>query len=658
MKKNILTILLSLCLISSVYGCIQKPQDTAKSSVAETRPPIKVSPQPTVTPQSMVLSPSNASQIVELKRFGKGIIKQLLLSPDGKTIAMATSIGIYFYDAVTLSEISYIDTQSQVTSIAFTPDSQSIAASGGYSVSTIRLWDIKSTNLIRSYTGFASPVNCISITPKNSILATGGDDGSIRLLNLLTGEIILEFKDIGSRVESVAFDSKGKLLATGTHNGIIQIWDPSTGSLLNTYNLPHGEYSVMVIALSPDSRYLASGGNDGQVNVWDLQKGKVVLTGDVSRTTGLEFDPTGSLLASASDNGIVSVWETKTWNLVLTIKGHTNSANAVAFSQNGKNLITGSIDGTIKIWNSETGAVIDVIEGFSNFILDIALSPDEKIILSAGWKGIDVWNVDTQQRIDHLEIGELWLTSVAFSPDGRLFASLACAEVDAGQYCQRSIATLWNARSRTVVKTIYINENAKDPVDIVFSSDSKLLITADGYEDNKNIKIWDVESGDLLHVLDGGFVNDMILYGNEIIAASWNEIQAFDIYTYERIFAHSYWSGTIVTISPDGKLLAGANDNLVSVWDLKAVHLIHEFTHLNVGNSLLQIDALAFNPTGSLLISGDTNGLIKFRDTSNWAKVGEVKHSDILSKLVFTRDGKNLISSSFDGTIRIWGVNP
>jgi predicted nucleic acid-binding Zn ribbon protein len=77
------------------------------------------------------ISAENAGEVVELARWGKGIIYQLAYSPDGKLLAVATTIGIYLYDANTLDEVRFIDTGTWVYSVAFSPDG-SLLASGSW----------------------------------------------------------------------------------------------------------------------------------------------------------------------------------------------------------------------------------------------------------------------------------------------------------------------------------------------------------------------------------------------------------------------------------------------------------------------------------------------------------------------------------------------
>ena len=65
-------------------------------------------------------------------RLGRGRIVEMRYSPDGARLAVASSIGIWFYDTATLQEIDlFTGHTSWVTSIAFSPVGGMLASGGG-----------------------------------------------------------------------------------------------------------------------------------------------------------------------------------------------------------------------------------------------------------------------------------------------------------------------------------------------------------------------------------------------------------------------------------------------------------------------------------------------------------------------------------------------
>ncbi|MGC8947394.1 MAG: WD40 repeat domain-containing protein, partial [Anaerolineae bacterium] len=80
-------------------------------------------PQP-----AAALSPENAGQVAQLARWGKGTVNQVAFSPDGRLLAVASSLGVYLYDAETLEEIRFLESPAWVTSVAFSPDGRLLAS--------------------------------------------------------------------------------------------------------------------------------------------------------------------------------------------------------------------------------------------------------------------------------------------------------------------------------------------------------------------------------------------------------------------------------------------------------------------------------------------------------------------------------------------------
>jgi len=62
-------------------------------------------------------------------RLGKGTVNAVTFSPDGTMLAVASSYGVYLYDAKTLAEIDFLETNAWMTSVAFNFD-VSLLASG------------------------------------------------------------------------------------------------------------------------------------------------------------------------------------------------------------------------------------------------------------------------------------------------------------------------------------------------------------------------------------------------------------------------------------------------------------------------------------------------------------------------------------------------
>lgn len=86
------------------------------------------------------ISPENANRVMQLARWGKGTAYGVTYSPDGRLLAVASSLGIYLYDAETLAEVRFIETDAWISSMAFSPDGTLLASAS--QDGTVRLWGI------------------------------------------------------------------------------------------------------------------------------------------------------------------------------------------------------------------------------------------------------------------------------------------------------------------------------------------------------------------------------------------------------------------------------------------------------------------------------------------------------------------------------------
>ena len=216
---------------------------------------------------------------------------------DGTRLAVASSIGIWLYDAHTGAEVNLLTGHTdRVLSVSFSPDGGTIASGGGYFDATIRLWDAATGAHLRTLTGRTGPVYSVSFSPDGGTIASGGHDATIRLWDAATGAHLRTLTGHTGVVFSVSFSPHGGTIASGSDDATIRLWDVKTGDHLRT--LTGHTRRVNSVSFSPDGGTIASG-SEKEIRLWDATGTHIrTLTGHTSYVYSVSFSPDGRTIAS------------------------------------------------------------------------------------------------------------------------------------------------------------------------------------------------------------------------------------------------------------------------------------------------------------------------------------------------------------------------
>jgi WD40 repeat protein len=167
--------------------------------------------------------------------------RQLVFSPDGRTLATTTSGA----ETVTLFDVhdrtapvkagTLAGHTDDAAVVAFSPDGRTLA-SGSYDLSTI-LWDVRNPARparLATLTGHTQWLRSLAFSPDGHTLATGGMDGAVILWDVANpaAPVRLPAIPVGDSVLELAFRPDGRTLAVGeismnSYESRISMWNQS-----------------------------------------------------------------------------------------------------------------------------------------------------------------------------------------------------------------------------------------------------------------------------------------------------------------------------------------------------------------------------------------------------------------------------------------------
>ncbi|MXV75350.1 hypothetical protein F4Z99_13900 [Candidatus Poribacteria bacterium] len=603
-------------------------------------------------------------------RIGRGRVEDLKFSPDGQRFAVATSVGIWLYDTETYAPHNLIAAdKGGITTIAFSADSGRLAGASGHY--TLSVWDARSGRLLKTFGLEKShpevvwePMQVVSVAfspDGRNLMSFARYEDTLRVWDVRTGNLLKTFRDRASPAKSAAFSPNGQTLALGCGDwefGLVNLWNPETGEHRDIL----GVGQVVSTVFSPDSRKLAAvtgyDYDDRDLYVWDVHTEERLhkLVGHTGSIYALAFSA-NSRVAAGGDNGdtTLRMWDAHTGNLLKTFKGHTDLVRTLAFSPNGDTLASASSDSTLRLWSPETGQEKKVLMEHIDWGSDAAFSPDGEWIASvSGDDKIHLWDRKTGGLLRTLTGHTGAVTAVDVSSDGRYLASIA-------RFPDNTLR-FWNPETGELLKTISDHKGVKA---CAFSPDGQTLASVGR---NATVQLWDVETGSLLKTFTG---NDRefraVVFspdGQLLATGGWiSEIHLWDVQTGRllKTLPEKYGVETLA-FSPGGRFLAsggGFKDPTIRLWHVptgeKRLTLTGHAKNRNSGHTS-DVYSVAFSPDGTLLASGGIDGIRLWNPNTGRALVTLTANRSSVSVVVFSSDSRTLASGE-SGGIFLWDVD-
>jgi WD40 repeat protein len=362
---------------------------------------------------------------------------------------------------------------------------------------------------------------------------------------------------------------------------------------------------------------------------------------------------------------------------------------SLAITPDGQRLVSSRSWGdTIKIWNLNTGELISTLEDPQHYINPVAITPDGQTLISGGANNtIKIWDLNANELLHSLHCSDsVYLVTITL--DGKNIISFE----------DNNIIQIWDLNTQEILKTFHIDWS--DTNSIVISPDQQRIIVG-----NKIIKSYDLATGKLRTIIgcNSECIHALAITpdGKTLISThNNNTIKIWDLTKKSPGVRLTLKSSAIVrtlTVTPDSQRIVsvgnddGNYESFIEIWDLNTGEKLHSIEEYFTGyieehfigyikeSSAAQVSYLVrsilrqkgLHPTPSLVMQvmqGMDSGILSFRKSHRTTSLDIAiqvvqdylkeyfSRANLVRCLAITPDGKQIISSHGDGTIRIWGI--
>ncbi len=314
----------------------------------------------------------------------------------------------------------------------------------------------------------------------------------------------------------------------------------------------------------------------------------------------------------------------------------------VAFTPDASRIVTAHNDGTVRVWDVESEEELERIQVAAKGLVTVAVSPSGERLAAGALDGTAaVFDLDGSRRLD-LEGMSGRVYSISFDREGeRVLTSSG-----------DGFARLWDVDSGEPLLTL--RGHGAPQGDAQLSPDERLIATAN--RDGSAV-VWDLASGEpvgdpVVPANRSAFVTRVAFVpGADALAISGSGgfLEAFDLFTHERVAAYKGHAGIVVdlAVSPDGEqLLSGGGDGTARLWDFSQRRF--------AVRALSSVFGVEFDSTGERLLFADGRAVIV--DAQTGEELPTISSTRVVFGASFSPDDSQIATAESGGVVALWDL--
>lgn len=669
----------------------------AEIQFGQTRQPVL---DGTPVPSALPITSENADEIQQLARWGQGTVNSITYSPNGRLLAVASSVGVVFLDTDTFAEIGFLPTLSNVDRFLFSPNEDLFAL---MLRDTVQLWR----------NGEATPFNVIepgymldlafSRDGKSLVAAVivdpeAYDRGESQELRVEvwhnSGDVMTRDREVSLTVVpesylTASFSTDGDMLAVVAWTegeGItssLYLWDVSSEEMF--YQIEHVTGQLSPAVFHPTEKFVLSIlADEGESANWHVALGNGELTTSSVILDESSYDPVTPVIYTPDGQTLIGIegyelhlMDGSDARVLKVVEGHQWWIESVAVAPDSETFATSSIDGSIRIWRVSDGAPLATLDNYTSGsnAHGFAWDSDEEVIAINFQDKVHTRRLSDGELLDS-ETKQYGMTGDIIYIDDEAIVAYNDNIRTEGNH--------WRYQLRRVTDDSVVAEleglQGFSYVPPSLSADNKVLAASSwvhsdpavyengGHETLYEICVWNLTEGSLLAKLRNRFSDDFTLsldgtqlavYMDDGSPWIWNVATNSPVTVLAGATEEELTRGGPFAFSPDGQTIAfgSREQGIVRLWNVASgdpIAILHE--------GMESVGTMAFSPDGSLLVIGEED----FADGQGRLQVWSILDGVLITtlegggkraiQLAFIDGGRNLLAGMQDGTIRLWGV--